>query len=29
MESTGTDFHIEWLVDYTALFGPVFLQGSD
>ena len=25
----GTDFHIERLVDHTALFGPVFLQGSD
>ncbi len=29
MEGTGTDFHIERLIDHTALLGPVFLQGSD
>jgi hypothetical protein len=29
MEGTGTDFHIQRLHNYAALFGPVILQALD
>ncbi|GAB3341142.1 hypothetical protein GCM10027512_09390 [Chromohalobacter beijerinckii] len=29
MKGAGSDFHIQGLHDYAALFGPVLLQGKD